>query len=811
MNRRLFFRTLAAAPAAMSMGHRDLRPREAIPDEVLARNDFRLDGPVMKPSDGLHLGNGDLGLVVYGSPDRVVFHLGKNDVWDRRVNRKHDTPPPTLSEIKAVAAAAPPEIFNPIGMTYSYWFYPFPTPKPLGHIYLRVPGFQATDPIDHRVSLLDANHVLRARGAAGSFQTTSYIDFHQNLLHIDVHVEALKPGHAEVQMYRWRDLQAPAEIQASTDLGLNQLTGRNLPDKESPENAPLPAPKVGTEDGFGWIVQRFPADPTFPDGFECAMAGTVLGSAKADLSPNTLTWSIPVKEGPNHFRFLLAIATTRDHSEPLAASLSMLKSKAMVPRANLKQAHQESWRNFWSMSRIELSDRVVEHTWYQSLFLLRCCSKKGKVAPGLFANWLTADYAAWHGDYHLNYNFQQTFWGACAANHAELAEPYFDQITDLLPAARAYAQKYMGLPGAFYPLCDYPVRRQIAFYTNLNWDMSVELGAWVAQPFWWHYLYTGDRQFLAGRAYPVMSSVAEFLASYVDEGPGGAFNIEPTCSPEHWGLTSNFERNRNATSALALIRFHLEATAQAAVILGQDGGKRDRWRRIARHLAPYPTHGAGAEQVVVDVEGAPPIDYNIPVPLVPIFPGEAVSDRAPQETRELFLRTLKRFKITSVNGLVMVNMARARMAFPDSWEFMRSDLLKFIGANGASDSYQLGTVAAENLSIHLPITEFLMQSHEGVIRVFHGLPDSVDARFSSLRARGGFTVNARRERGTTRILELWHEQGSLCLVENPWPIYAARMSTDNGLAKLVRSNVLEQLEIRVPARKWVRLECSSKS
>ncbi|MFN8008821.1 MAG: hypothetical protein U0V70_17705 [Terriglobia bacterium] len=45
----------------------------------------------------------------------------------------------------------------------------------------------------------------------------------------------------------------------------------------------------------------------------------------------------------------------------------------------------------------------------------------------------------------------------------------------------------------------------------------------MAQPFWWHYLYTGDRQFLAHRAYPVMSSVAEFLASYVNGQPDGTF------------------------------------------------------------------------------------------------------------------------------------------------------------------------------------------------------------------------------------------------------------------------------------------------
>ena len=293
----------------------------------------------------------------------------------------------------------------------------------------------------------------------------------------------------------------------------------------------------------------------------------------------------------------------------------------------------------------------------------------------------------------------------------------------------------MELPGAFVPLCDYPVKCQIAFYSNLNWDMSVELGAWVAQPFWWHYLYTGDRQFLEHRAYPIMSSVAEFLASYVNEGPDGVFIIEPTCSPEHWGLTKNFERNRNSTSALSLVRFHLEAAAQAAELLGRDADRREDWRHIARHLAPYPTHGNGEEQVVVDVEGAPPIEYNLPVPLFPIFPGEEVSDHSPRETRDLFWRTLETFKNISVNGHVIVNAARVRTAFPNAWELVRQDILDFIGPNGASDTYNLGTVV-ENLSITLPITEFLLQSHEGVVRVFPGLPDFVDARFNSLRGQG---------------------------------------------------------------------------
>ena len=197
------------------------------------------------------------------------------------------------------------------------------------------------------------------------------------------------------------------------------------------------------------------------------------------------------------------------------------------------------------------------------------------------------------------------------------------------------------------------------------------------------------------------------------------------------------------------------------------------------------------------------------MPLFPVFPGEEVSDRPPRETRDLFWRTLETFKKISVNGHVIVNAARVRAALPHAWELVKRDILDFIGPNGASDTYNLGTVV-ENLSITLPITEFLLQSHEGLIRVFPGLPDSVSAQFSSLRARGGFTVNAAREEGATKVVELWHEQGGLCLIENPWGKESAWVTSGKGTSRRVRPNELGQLDISVPARKWVHVERGSK-
>lgn len=52
------------------------------------------------PEEGLLIGNGDLSCSVYRESNRVVFRLGKGDVWDRRLDLSRDARPATIREIR---------------------------------------------------------------------------------------------------------------------------------------------------------------------------------------------------------------------------------------------------------------------------------------------------------------------------------------------------------------------------------------------------------------------------------------------------------------------------------------------------------------------------------------------------------------------------------------------------------------------------------------------------------------------------------------------------------------------------------------
>src|SRR5581483_5964341 len=93
--------------------------------------------------------------------------------------------------------------------------------------------------------------------------------------------------------------------------------------------------------------------------------------------------------------------------------------------ADLQRDSNQFWRRFWSRSAVELEDKDLERCWYHNQYWLACCLREGKVAPGLFGNWTSGNIGtAWHGDYHMNYNTQQVFWGVFSSNHADQHLPY---------------------------------------------------------------------------------------------------------------------------------------------------------------------------------------------------------------------------------------------------------------------------------------------------------------------------------------------------------------------------------------------------
>jgi hypothetical protein len=781
---------------------------------VVAKHDFVLTSPTKEPLLGLLLGNGDLGASVWADGETLVFTLGKNDVWDRRHNTSQDRPIVTYDQLIEQVTKGTWDFGNfycsqPVELNFS------PTPKPVGQV--RLSGLGAISNL--RLRLADATLTFDTPDG----KVTAFIERAHNVVFIRLPAEAAKGLRAEV--FRPRETLDWAKPPP------NGFMSAPTPESaRDPANAPLVPPETGISGKAFWTLQRIPAEPTFPNGFAVA-AAVMLAGAEGKIVQETdrAACQVSSTQGP-WVTIAVAVRTTRDgEADPAAGACQLADLAVNEDWQKVHAQHASQWGQFWSHSSVEIkvSDgadpasaqdaSLAEKLFYHNLYLLACCSRPGAVAPSLVGNWIWADLAPWHGIYMLNYNFQQTFWPAFVCNHAELAQPYFDRFCETFPVALKNTSFAYGkdAPGATFNATDYPIRRDRLMYPSFVYDVTMDISAWVMQHFWRHWQYVGDREFLEQRAYPMMVEVARFYewflhrsqredcAPYVPKD--GRLHIFPTFSPEHWGLvTPRFEHNRDSASAIAFIRYHLLATAEAAGILKRDAEEAARWRQLAQRLPDYPTHETPQGKIFVDVAGAPPIEYNLPVPLIPVFPAEDPTFWSNPEQVETARRTAQVIQTNGNNSLVTLGVVRARLGVTDSLGQFLADVRKRLYPNGVIELalpekcprfMKLG-IYTENFAAAGVIAEHLLQSHpdaacKPLLRLFPALPANMDSRFAGLVGEGGFEVTAERRQGRVTEVKLTSRRGVPCRLLNPWGESEATLSAKGEKIRTIAGEVLE--------------------
>ena len=708
--------------------------------------------------DGPLLGNGDVGAVAHGTPDEVLINVGKNDVWDRRDNiYKLTRQPLTQAEFVDMIIDDKDdsgldklsEISKELHAPYDK---PYPCPKPCGQIIFSNPelaGARKTkssvskaNSFNQRLSLYDALLLSEFEKEKKKASISTFVAAEENLLLSKYAYEGEAAFSLTVDLYRWNDKV----------------------------DETMTSPTFGCDGNCFWIRYRFPEDSLYPEGFEYVMLGAIKGAKYETTELQNKARATIHGEKSCEMEIYVSVATSRDAQNPFEKAKRIVKESMGRGYESILSKHKDWWHSFWSESFIDLSDDFMENLWYLNQYFLACCSKKGKVAPGLYGNWITNDSSSWHGDYHLNYNFQQQYWGVYAGNHLELASPYYDFIYRILPMAKKEARDIYNCRGAKYPLTAYPTKMDRNPYPVPPWDRCMCMSAWAAQGFWWHYQYTKDLDFLKEKAYPVIYQCARFYQDFMKKEEG-KYVIWPTVSPEHHGITRNFELNKNCTIDLALIKFLLKATIEASQILDVDEKEREVFKEMLSNIADYPTCQTSEGMFFVDVENASPITYNVPVPVAPVVPGEDIGMDSPKEQYEIAKNTAEKIKINGNDGYIILPIAWMRLGLKEKYETFREWTVTRVRHNGALGMYpsaQNSGPVVENFAFTAVINEMLLQSYNGKIRVFPSLPDTMEAKIANLRAAGAFLVSAEIDKGDVKYIAVKSLKGSICTVVIPW-------------------------------------------
>jgi len=135
--------------------------------------------------------------------------------------------------------------------------------------------------------------------------------------------------------------------------------------------------------------------------------------------------------------------------------LSSVVTKAAFLRGytNDYATHVNWWNNFWSKSSLHVPDSLLEKQWYLEQYKFGSAARRGAPPISLQAVW-TADNGRippWKGDFHHDLNTQLSYWPAYSGNHLEEAMAYIDHLEANKANYKRYTKMYFGTDGLAVP------------------------------------------------------------------------------------------------------------------------------------------------------------------------------------------------------------------------------------------------------------------------------------------------------------------------------------------------------------------------